>query len=57
MQTWCTHRHYHTGNTSTWSATFYGLEAALHEYLLISEHRTFDPEEVGATAWGLELAG
>ncbi|KAG2450529.1 hypothetical protein HYH02_005030 [Chlamydomonas schloesseri] len=45
VQTWCTHRHYHIGNTSTWSATFYGLEAALHEYLLISEHRTFDPEE------------
>ncbi|GLI69588.1 hypothetical protein VaNZ11_014247 [Volvox africanus] len=42
---WCTHRYYIRRNQTRFSEWCYGVESALHEYLLISEHRTFDPEE------------
>ncbi|KXZ53464.1 hypothetical protein GPECTOR_7g914 [Gonium pectorale] len=42
---WCTHRYYQGGNKTHYSEWCYGAESAVHEYLLISDHRTFDPEE------------
>ncbi|KAG2444184.1 hypothetical protein HYH02_009122 [Chlamydomonas schloesseri] len=42
---WCTHRFYDSGNVTNYSPWCYGVESGLHEYLLVSEHRTFDPEE------------
>ncbi|KAG2431441.1 hypothetical protein HXX76_009456 [Chlamydomonas incerta] len=44
---WCVHRHHlYPGNTTKWSDEWvYAVDTLLHESLLISEHRTFDPEE------------
>ncbi|EFJ41258.1 hypothetical protein VOLCADRAFT_119761, partial [Volvox carteri f. nagariensis] len=44
---WCVHRrHDLPGNQTVWSDGWvYAADTLLHELLLISEHRTFDPEE------------
>ncbi|KXZ53467.1 hypothetical protein GPECTOR_7g917 [Gonium pectorale] len=44
---WCVHRrHDWPANISVWSDGWvYAADTLLHELLLISEHRTFDPEE------------
>ncbi|GFR40870.1 hypothetical protein Agub_g1521 [Astrephomene gubernaculifera] len=42
---WCTHRYYQYKNETRFSEWCYGAESGIHEYLLISEHRTFDPDE------------
>ncbi|GLI69587.1 hypothetical protein VaNZ11_014246 [Volvox africanus] len=44
---WCVHRrHDFPGNHTVWSDMWvYAVDTLLHELLLISEHRTFDPEE------------
>lgn len=46
---WCVHRtHNYPGNHTEWTDVWvYAADTLLHELLLISEHRTFDPEEVG----------
>ncbi|KAL6758481.1 exostosin-like glycosyltransferase [Haematococcus lacustris] len=41
----CVWRAYGSGNTTLLANTLYGLEPLLHELMLQSEHRTFDPEE------------
>ncbi|GIL77471.1 hypothetical protein Vretimale_2966 [Volvox reticuliferus] len=45
--TWCVHRlHNWPANGTTWTDMWvYAVDTLLHESLLISEHRTFDPEE------------
>ncbi|KAG2481846.1 hypothetical protein HYH03_019188 [Edaphochlamys debaryana] len=44
---WCVHRrHDLPGNHTVWSDMWvYAADGMLHESLLLSEHRTFDPEE------------
>ncbi|PNH08796.1 putative beta-1,4-xylosyltransferase IRX10 [Tetrabaena socialis] len=42
---WCTHRYHIKDNMTHWSVWGYAAESSIHEYLLMSEHRTFDPEE------------
>eukprot|EP00201_Polytomella_parva_P016605 CAMPEP_0175065286 /NCGR_PEP_ID=MMETSP0052_2-20121109/15834_1 /TAXON_ID=51329 ORGANISM="Polytomella parva, Strain SAG 63-3" /NCGR_SAMPLE_ID=MMETSP0052_2 /ASSEMBLY_ACC=CAM_ASM_000194 /LENGTH=538 /DNA_ID=CAMNT_0016331791 /DNA_START=174 /DNA_END=1787 /DNA_ORIENTATION=- len=41
----CVWRMYSDSNASHVDGGVYGIEMALHEMLLMSEHRTFDPEE------------
>ncbi len=43
----CTHRLFNEGNI-TWynDGWLYGLETALHEMLMQSQHRTLDPEVI-----------
>lgn len=45
--TWCVHRrHDHPHNQTIWTDVWgYAMETLLHELFLLSEHRTFDPEE------------
>ncbi|KAJ9526350.1 hypothetical protein QJQ45_009826 [Haematococcus lacustris] len=43
---WCVHRRYHQGNVSLDIPNWvYSVDTILHESLLQSQHRTFDPEE------------
>ncbi|KAL6758371.1 exostosin-like glycosyltransferase [Haematococcus lacustris] len=43
---WCIHRRYHQGNVSLDIPNWvYSVDTILHESLLQSQHRTFDPEE------------
>ena len=41
----CLWRKYDQNNQSVIHAWIYGIEMYLHEQLLLSEHRTMDPEE------------
>ncbi|GFR40871.1 hypothetical protein Agub_g1522 [Astrephomene gubernaculifera] len=45
--TWCVfRRHEYPNNHTTWTDVWvYAADTLVHEFLLISEHRTFDPEE------------
>ncbi|MEW5301912.1 MAG: hypothetical protein WDW36_004736 [Sanguina aurantia] len=43
---WCVHRKYQSGNRSELVSNWvYAADTLLHESLLLSEHRTFDPDE------------
>ncbi|GAX85342.1 hypothetical protein CEUSTIGMA_g12759.t1 [Chlamydomonas eustigma] len=43
---WCTHRRYQLNNVTLFTDLWvYAVDTLLHELLLQSEHRTFDPEE------------
>ncbi|KAG2501891.1 hypothetical protein HYH03_000389 [Edaphochlamys debaryana] len=41
----CLYRRFHEGNHTSFTSWTYSIESYLHEALLTSEHRTFDPEE------------